>query len=281
MEILNGKKLADNIKDQIVKEIYAMGGNSRPNLAIILVGDRPDSELYVKKKEQEAKKVGVDTHLYRCGADTDEREIFDMIDCLNKDSEIDAILVQLPLPSGFDTDGIIRAIDPAKDVDRFHPDNIIPITDSCGPNRILPPLFSVVNEILCHANCNLAGQQALVLANSDLFSKSLAKVLSCQGARAEGLKPDSPELLEKTSAADILITLVGRPKFITGEMVKKGAIVIDIGISRDQGTTVGDVDFESVKKKASLITPVPGGTGPMTIAFLFKNCLELYKARRC
>lgn len=279
MNIIDGKKLADNIKDNLVKEIFALGDNQRPNLAIILVGDRPDSELYVKMKEQEAKKVGVDTHIYRCEKNIPEREIFDMIDCLNKDDLIDAILVQLPLPQGYDTDGIIQAIDPEKDVDRFHPDNIIPITDSCGPGHILPPLFSVVSEILCHADCNLSGKRVAIVCNGEVFGKSLAKVLNCQGADAEMVKPDSPNLKQALSLADIVVTLAGRPRFIKAEMVKQDAVIIDIGISRDQGTTVGDVDFENVKKKASYITPVPGGTGPMTIAFLFKNCLELYKKR--
>lgn len=278
--IIDGKKYASEIKDRVVKEIFALGDNKRPNLAIILVGNRPDSELYVKMKEREAKKVGVDTHVYRCEDNISEREVFDMIDCLNNDNLIDAILVQLPLPAGFDTDGIIRAIDPGKDVDRFHPDNLEPILTTCSPNHILPPLFEVVNDILCRTNCNLNESRAMVVSNSDVFGKSLAKVLTCQGALAEAVKSNDKDLKVKMQQADIVISVVGKSKFIKKDMIKKDAIVIDIGISRDQGSTVGDVDLEDVKEKVGYITPVPGGTGPMTVAYLFKNCLELYKKRK-
>lgn len=291
--IIDGKLLADKIKDEIVREIVQINYGlekaawQRPNLAIILIGDREDSRLYVEMKEREAKRVGIDTHIYRCAADTPEREIFEMIDYLNKDELIDAILIQLPLPDGFDTDGLILAIDPAKDVDGFHPDNTEIILkyceneQTCPPElqrrRVMPPVLASVLEMLKSINCDLAGKQACVIANSDIFGQSLAKVLECRGAKTIISKADDEDLKNKTKKVDILISAVGRKNLISAEAVKSGAIVIDIGITKEGKKICGDIDFENVKKIAGYITPVPGGVGPMTIAMLFKNTLELYK----
>lgn len=252
----------------------------RPNLAIILVGEREDSLLYVNLKEQEAKKVGIDTHLYKCPSEIPEPEIFEMIRYLNEDEAVDGILVQLPLPDGYDTDGIIRAIDPAKDADRFHPDNLAPLLQTCSLDGLLPPLFSVVFRIMDELRLNPAGKRGVVVSKSDIFGKSLALVLKCKKMETKAVHPDDKELARKTADADLLVSIVGRPGLITGEMVKKDAVVIDMGISREDGKTEGDVDFESVKDKVSAITPVPGGVGPITIAMLFRNTLELYKQRK-
>ena len=284
--------MAGKIEDEIVREICEMNKVSRPekqmprlperrpNLAIILVGEREDSILYVNLKEQEAKIVGIDTHVYRCAADTPEREIFEMIDYLNKDDLIDAILVQLPLPSGFDTDGIIAAMDPAKDVDRFHPKNLEILLKSCDHAQVMPPVFGAVLEMLESIGCEPKGKRARIIANSEIFGKSLAKVLACAGAEAETVKADDKNLADKTGRADILITAAGKPGFIKKEMIKKDAVIIDIGITKKGKKVMGDADFDSVEEKAGYITPVPGGVGPMTIAMLFKNTLELYKRRR-
>ena len=274
---INGKLIADKIKDKVAKEIFELGGSKRPNLAIILVGNRDDSKLYVDLKEKEAKKVGIDTHVYRCADNTHEPEIFSMIDYLNKDKAIDAILVQLPLPKNYDTDGIILAIDPRKDVDRFHPDNLEKLLRTCNHREVMPPVFRVVIKILKEIKFDIKNKKVCVLANSDIFGKSLVNVLSCLGADAQTHKPDEKKLSEKTQEADVLITAVGKAQFIKKDMIKKGAIIIDIGISREQGKIYGDVDFDDVKEKAGFITPVPGGVGPMTIAMLFENVLELYK----
>lgn len=292
VKLIDGRKLAEKIKDNIVKEIIRLGSQPeltraqniirmpRPNLAIVMVGQRPDSALYVKLKEKEAKKVGIDTHLYKCDAQIDEREIFSLIECLNQDDLIDAILVQLPLPAGFDTDGVIRAIDPAKDVDRFHPDNLEILFKTCQHDEIMPPVFAVVLEILKSINYDLSGRKVCLVVNSDIFGRGLAKVLICRGAQQVDLvKPSDKNLSARTKQADVLITAIGQKHFIKKNMVKDGAVVIDIGITREGKRVYGDVD-PRVGDKAGYLTPVPGGVGPLTIAMLFKNTLALYKQRR-
>ncbi len=284
-QIIDGKKLAEKIKDNIVKEILELNNNKpdcphRPNLAIILVGDREDSKLYVNLKEKEAEKVGIDIHIYRCPENTPEKKILEIVECLNNDELIDGILVQLPLPTGFDPNKIITTINPAKDVDCFHPENLKITLGSCNHHHILSPVFSAVLEMLKSINCQLKGKQVCIIANSDIFGKSLAKILACRGAKAETIKASDKNLKEKTVKADILITAVGQPKFIKKSMIKKGAVIIDIGITKKGKKIHGDVDFTQVKDKASYITPVPGGVGPLTIAMLFRNTLELYKKQK-
>jgi methylenetetrahydrofolate dehydrogenase (NADP+)/methenyltetrahydrofolate cyclohydrolase len=284
MKIIDGEALANKIKDEIVKDVekYCQAtkiNGQRPNLAIILIGKREDSCLYVDLKEKEAKKVGIDTHLYRCPENITEGEVLDMIEHLNKDSLIDAILVQLPLPKGFDTDGIIRAIDPIKDVDRFHPNNLEELFRTCNHTHVMPPVFEVILEILKSINYNIRDKKVIIVVNSDIFGKSLAKVLGCRGARTVMIHGDDKNLKSKTQEADVLITAVGKPGFIKGDMIKKGVVIIDIGITKKGKKVYGDVDFEDIKDKAGYITPVPGGVGPMTIAMAFKNTVELYKRR--
>jgi len=282
-KIIDGKKLAEKIKDGIVKEILSLDKNShitRPNLAIILIGERPDSELYVSLKEREAKKVGIDTHLYKCAENISELEILEMIKCLNEDKTIDAILVQLPLPVGIDTDTIILALDPAKDVDGFHPDNLEKLLTSCDAPDLMPPVLATVLEMFEDISYDIKDKQVGVISNSEIFGHTLAHVLKCHGAKTEVVKADDKKLAEKTSQADVLITAVGKPKFIKKEMIKKDAVIIDVGISKLGDKFFGDVDFDDVDEKAGYITPVPGGVGPMTIAMAFKNTLEIYKRRR-
>lgn len=276
VKIINGKNLAERIKNEVAAEIFKLKG-LRPNLAIILVGDREDSVLYVNLKEKEAKTVGIDTHIYRCPADVTEREIYDTIDFLNKDQAIDAILVQLPLPDGFDTDGIIRALDPAKDVDRFHPNNLKALLSGCDRNDVTPPLLSVILEMLKSIDYDVKEKKVCVIANSEIFGKSVKKVLECFGGKVVVANFNDSDLMEKTTMADLLITAIGKPRFINKEMIKEKAVIIDIGIAKEGEKIYGDVDFEAVKEKADFITPVPGGVGPMTIAMLFKGTLELYK----
>jgi len=281
--IIDGKMMAEKIKDEVVRDIERLCGASklmgeRPNLAIILVGEREDSALYVKLKEKEAKKVGVDTHLYKCPADINEREIFAMIDFLNKDESVDAILVQLPLPDGFDTDGIIAAIDPRKDVDCFHSENIEKLFQ--GVDVLLSPVYATVLKMLEETRVDLTKKTAVILGNSDLFGKGLVRILEKKNILAQFIKVSDDNLFAALKKADIVITAVGQPDLVTAEMVKNGVIVIDIGIVRVGDKVVGDVDFTGVQKKADFITPVPGGVGPMTIAMLFKNVVELYKRKK-
>ncbi|MFH1522816.1 MAG: bifunctional 5,10-methylenetetrahydrofolate dehydrogenase/5,10-methenyltetrahydrofolate cyclohydrolase [Patescibacteria group bacterium] len=277
-KIIDGKILAEVIKDKLVKEIVKLK-EARPNLAIILIGEREDSKLYVSLKEKEAIKIGIDTHVYKCPVNAPGQEIFDMISCLNNDNLIDAILVQLPLPKGFDTDGIIQAINPAKDVDRFHPANLEILFKTCDHAQVMPPVHAVVLYMLESIKFDLKNKQACIISNSDIFGKSLAKVLECEQAKVKLTNIDDKNLNKITSQAEVLITAVGKPEFIKKEMIKKDAVIIDIGITKQGKKVIGDVDFEDVKNKASYITPVPGGVGPMTIVMLFKNTLELYKQR--
>ena len=285
VNIIDGKALAEKIKDEIVKEIVKINQGrigdayKRPNLAIILVGEREDSKLYVDLKEKEAKKVGIDTHLYKCNDKISEREILDMIDCLNNDTSVDAILVQLPLPAGFDTDAIIMSINPAKDVDGFHPANLAKLFKTCDNTDIIPPVHEAVIEILKSIAYNLKDKQACLISNSDIFGKSLTHILTCQGAKVAITNVKDKAMAKKTSVADILITAVGKPEFIKKDLIKKDAVIIDIGITKRGKEVVGDVDFNSVKDKAGYLTPVPGGVGPLTIAMAFKNTLKLYKLR--
>lgn len=286
MQIIDGRALAEKIKDEVVEEIA--GGRKgdellncpRPNLAIVLVGEREDSKIYVNLKEREAKRVGIDTHLYKLEENVSEKELLETIAFLNGDDQVDAILVQLPLPSHIDTDKVIQAVNPEKDVDGFHPDNLNMLLGTCDNPPVMPPVFDAVLEALSSIKYELRGEQVCIVANSDIFGRSLAKVMECRGAKAEAVKPDDVKLEDKTREADVLITAVGKPGFIGGDMVKKGAVLIDIGISKEAGKVAGDIDFDDVDDMASFITPVPGGIGPLTIACAFRNAVALFK-RRC
>jgi len=257
----------------LVKKIVKLNGK-RPNLAIVLIGEREDSMLYVKLKEKEAKKVGIDTHLYKCSESTTEKEIIETIKYLNKDKIINGILIQLPLPKKFNTDKIIREINPNKDVDCFHPDNLKKLNKN---NKIISPVFSVVLYILNDINYNFKNKNICIISNSFIFGNNLAKILKQKSVNITVVKFNDKNLQKITKQADILISAIGKPKVIKKEFIKKGAIIIDIGIYKKGKKVYGDVDFNSVNKKASYISPVPRGVGPITIAMLFKNTFELYK----
>jgi methylenetetrahydrofolate dehydrogenase (NADP+) / methenyltetrahydrofolate cyclohydrolase len=283
MQIIDGKKIADKIKDEIVAEILLHNNNdiyapSRPMLAIILVGNRPDSELYVSLKEKEAKRVGVDTTLYRISAGAPEIELEEMIKFLNNDEMTDGILLQLPLPDNFDTDKIVSLMSAEKDVDRFHPDNLKKLL--AGEEELLPPVSQVILEILEDIKYDPAGKSACVIANSEIFGATLAKVLELHGALTKIATPDDEDLRKTASKADILVTAVGKPDLITEEYIKKDAVIIDIGISKEDGKVRGDVSAESVRDKAGYLTPVPGGVGPITIAAALRNTLEIWKEKK-
>ncbi|HBA36265.1 TPA: bifunctional methylenetetrahydrofolate dehydrogenase/methenyltetrahydrofolate cyclohydrolase [Candidatus Falkowbacteria bacterium] len=262
VKIIDGAKLADKIKDRIAREIYEFNG-PRPNLAVVLVGDREDSKLYVSLKERVGKVVGVDTHIYKLAGDSSEKEILEVLDFLNKDVLIDAILVQLPLPSKFDADKIIAAIDSQKDADGFHPRH---------PEYVVSPVLASVLACLESIKFSAVGKTACVLYNSEIFGLSIKEALEKLGLQ---IVPKSQSVV-----ADLLITALGEPQKIKKDMIKEGATIIDIGITKKGDQILGDVDFEDIKDRAGFITPVPGGIGPMTIAFLFKNVLEIYKRNR-
>jgi methylenetetrahydrofolate dehydrogenase (NADP+)/methenyltetrahydrofolate cyclohydrolase len=280
-KIIDGNKIAERIKDEVVKEVLKLNENKvqnaeiRPNLAIILIGDNQESELYVEKKMDQAKKVGIDTHLYRFSNDNSENEIIETIEILNQDDDIDAILVQLPLDKKFNTDKIIETIDPKKDVDCFHP-----INRDRKKDKIISPVYRAVLEVLKEADFEIKNKKVTILLKSEIFGKNLKKILDKKGAQTEILLVDDKQLKAKISEADLLISVLGKPYFFDEKMLKEGAGVIDIGISRDGKKVKGDFNLESAKNRLKFYTPVPGGIGPMTVAFLLKNSLELFKIKR-
>ena len=278
-KIIDGQQIAEKVKDEIALEIFERQDTRRPSLAIILVGERPDSQLYVSLKEKEAKKVGIDTHLYHFDEMVEEQQLMEAIDFLNKDPEVDAILIQLPLPSSLNTDKIVAELDSYKDADGFHPQH---------PEYVLSPVVAAVDYIV--DDLKLSGR-ACIFHRSDIFGETLKKHLETKGltvdllAVGEDENPMTDEILrgrlsETSRQADIVVTALGLPLFLDKEYIKEGATVIDVGINKDHGHVHGDVDFESVIEKAAAVTPVPGGIGPMTIAFLFKNVIAIYNHRQ-
>ena len=272
MKLIDGKQIAKDIIRQVADEIIDQ--KLKVGLAVVLIGNDSASELYVKLKNKACNKVGIDFHLYRFPDDVTTQQVIDGIKFLNEDTDINAILVQLPLPSDLDTKRIITAIDPKKDVDGFHPDNIKKYTN--GQTDFLPGLNEGINILLESTNQSLIDKKICILANSDEFAEPLEKYFINKGYTASHIHLDDKDWIERTKQADILITAVGKPLLITEENIKKDAIIIDVGTNRlTKNTIVGDVDFDSVCEKCSFITPVPGGVGPMTIAMLLKNSVKL------
>jgi len=259
-KLIDGKKIAEQVKTEIAQAIFKLGG-LRPNLAIILVGEREDSSLYVSLKEKQAKSVGIDTHVYKLDKETKEEELLAMINFLNQDELIDGILIQLPLPEQFKADKIIAALSPLKDVDGFHPEH---------PDYIVSPVLAAVQASLDEIDIFNKEKSACLFYNSDVFGKSLTELIIKNGFKILS-KADSQQ-------ADLIVSALGEPNKIKKDMVKDGAAIIDIGITKVDNHVYGDADFNDLKDKISYITPVPGGIGPMTIAFLFKNVLAAYLA---
>ncbi len=275
-EIIDGKKIAEEIKADLAKEIFQ--NFYKPNLAVILVGSDPASQLYVSLKKQAAKKVGIEFHEYLMPENTPQEKILEAIDFLNHDENIDAILIQLPLPNNLNTDKIIQSIDPAKDVDGFHPENIKKLLNN--ETNFIPGLPLGIIKLLESTKENLANKKAVIIAKSEIFYQPLKKLLNNLKVETEIVDPKDKNIKDKTKTADILISAVGLAFFITADMVKDKAIVIDVGTNKVNDYTVGDVDYSSVFEKTSHITPVPGGVGPMTVAMLLYNTLQLYKKNR-
>lgn len=270
---INGRKVARRIEDETRQEIAALGLD--PGLGVVLVGDDPASHLYVKLKRKACERVGIRFELRKFGPDTDETEIIDTVREMNGRDDIDAILIQLPLPEGSDTDRIIRAMDPTKDVDGFHPDNIRQLDDAGGGD--LPGLTEGIIDLIAETGEDLNMKRAVIAANSPTFALPLEMRLRQLGALPEFIRGDAPDITSYFRDADIIITALGRPGLIIGDDIKEGAVLIDVGTTRVGDKVVGDVDAESVKGKASWLTPVPGGVGPVTVAMLLKNLVRLAK----
>jgi len=275
-KIIDGKAIAQSITDRAAQRRDQLGFT--PGLAAILVGDDPASRLYVGLKEKACARVGIHFEKILLPADISETAILAEIAELNGRNDIDAILVQLPLPQPLNEDRIIAALDPAKDVDGFHPDNVDALLR--GRPRLIPGLAAGIMELIGSTGIALAGKTAVTVANSQVFYQPLAKVLTDAGAKTIFAGPNEVGRDGATGLADVLIVAVGRPRLITGAMIKPGAVVIDVGTNRVGDKVVGDVERTSTETTAGHLTPVPGGVGPVTVAMLLSNTVALAAARR-
>lgn len=271
--IIDGAKIAKKIRDKLKKQVSNLV--QKPGLAIILVGSDPASYVYVGLKEQAAKEIGIcfEKDYYQTSISQDV--ILHKISELNSRPDINGILVQFPLPKGFDENKIVQAINQEKDVDGFHPKNIANLL--LGRPVIIPGLALGVVELLKSTKEKLKGKNAVVIAKGNVFSQPVSYLLKQNGLKVTITNPDSDKCLEITKQADVIIVAVGKAKFLIADMVKPGAIVIDVGYNRINNKAIGDVDFEPVSQKASWITPVPGGVGPMTVAMLLNNVLQAFQ----
>lgn len=279
MKLLDGKALASKIEAQIQKEVQELNQKFiYPTLAVILVGDDPASASYVKMKSRACERVGVNTLTFAMPQETQEERLLSKIAQLNKDDKIDGILVQLPLPKHIDTTKVLEAIHPSKDVDGFHALNVGRAT--LGLECFVPATPLGVMHLLKEYDVALRGKDCVVVGASNIVGKPLATLLLNAGATVSICHIDTKDVSAYTKKADIVFVGVGKPNLIIADMIKEGAIVVDIGINRlSDGRLVGDVDFENVSKKCSYITPVPGGVGPMTIATLLQNTLQSAKQK--
>lgn len=276
-QLLSGTDLSKEIKTAIASEIrlYQQKGKRSPGLAVILVGADPASQIYVGNKRKSCEEIGILSQSYDLDENTSEQKLLDLIHTLNTDETIDGILVQLPLPAHIDTTKIIEAIDPYKDVDGFHPYNVgrlsqaIPTLRSCTPYGMM--------KMLEKANIPLPGKHAVVVGASNIVGKPMALELLSAGCTVTVAHKLTQDLAAFVRQADIVVVAVGQPNLIKGEWIKEGAVVLDVGINRVEGKIVGDVEFEKAKVRASFISPVPGGVGPMTVAMLMQNTLQTYK----
>ena len=273
-QIISGKEVALKVRESIkaeVKELFEKTGK-RPGLAVIIVGEDPASQVYVRNKAKGCEEVGFHSEVYRLAENTQMDELLALIEKLNKDENIHGILCQLPLPKHLDETAVILAIDPDKDVDAFHPVNTGKIM--IGNYSFLPCTPAGVMELIASTGVDISGKECVVVGRSNIVGKPQAMLLLQQNGTVTICHSRTKNLAETTKRADILVVAVGRANFITGDMVKEGAIVVDVGINRgEDGKLVGDVHFDSCEKVASYITPVPGGVGPMTITVLLKNTM--------
>lgn len=272
--IINGKEISAAIREEIKAEVQGM--SVRPGLAVVLVGDDPASAVYVRNKSKACADVGIYSEVYRLPEETGREQLLGLIEQLNQSPLIHGILVQLPLPKHLDPEEVIMAIDPAKDVDAFHPVNVGKIM--IGNYDFLPCTPAGVMELLHRSGIEVSGKECVVIGRSNIVGKPQAMLLLHENATVTVCHSKTRDLPSVCRRADILVSAVGKPKFVTADMVKDGAVIIDVGMNRDEnGKLCGDVDFEPVSEKASYITPVPGGVGPMTITMLLKNTVTAAK----
>lgn len=278
--IIDGKAVSAQVKENIKAEAAELKAKGiEIGLAVVIVGDDPASQVYVRNKEKACEYVGFNSYKYALSAETTEEELLALVDKLNNDDKVDGILVQLPLPKHLDDKLIINNIRPDKDVDAFHPVNVGKIM--IGDYSFLPCTPAGVMELIHSTGVVVSGKKCVVVGRSNIVGKPMAMLLLHESGTVTICHSKTQDLKEVCSQADILVAAVGRPKMITADYVKEGAVVIDVGMDRDEnGKLCGDVDFEDCKEKAGYITPVPGGVGPMTIAMLMKNTLTAGKLHK-
>ncbi|MEE1516472.1 MAG: bifunctional methylenetetrahydrofolate dehydrogenase/methenyltetrahydrofolate cyclohydrolase FolD [Lachnospiraceae bacterium] len=272
--IIDGKKISTEIKDETrdkVAELKAQG--KEISLAVVQVGDNPASCVYVRNKKKACEYVGIKSVSHELPEETTEAELLDLIDKLNNDDSINGILVQLPLPAHMDENKVIDAISPYKDVDGFHLMNVGAL--STGQNGFISCTPYGIIQLLKRSNIDIAGKHCVVIGRSNIVGKPMSMLLLRENGTVTVVHSKTQNMKEITKQADILVVAIGKPKFVDDTFVKEGAVVIDVGINRDEDNKIcGDVDYDKVFDKVSAITPVPGGVGPMTIAMLMNNCLE-------
>jgi methylenetetrahydrofolate dehydrogenase (NADP+)/methenyltetrahydrofolate cyclohydrolase len=279
--IIDGKAIAERVQAEVAQQTAELREQAGvvPQLVAILVGDDPASASYVRGKKRACEQAGMKSTVHTLAATTTEQELLALVENCNADPEIHGILVQLPLPKQIRTQRVLDAVSPLKDVDAFHPENVGRIVQ--GRPRFLPCTPHGIQRLLLESNTEVAGAMVVVVGRSEIVGKPMALMLLQKGAGADATvtvcHSRTRNLPEVTRRADILIAAIGSPKFVTADMVKPGAVVIDVGINRVGDKLVGDVDFEAVKEVASAITPVPGGVGKMTIAMLLANTLKAAK----
>ena len=275
--IIDGKKTAAELREELKKKVIELKStyNTVPGLTVILVGEDPPSKIYVKNKEKFAKEVGMNSQVIKYPENVEEKVVLNKIIELNNDKKISGILVQLPLPKHIDKRKVIETILPVKDVDGFHPINVGNLSSGYDSNIPCTPLGCYL--LLKKVEKNLTGKHAVVIGRSNLNGKPMTQLLLKENCTVTITHSKTKDLKAECSKADIIIAAVGRPKLVKGDWVKKGAIVIDVGINKTNTGLVGDVDFDEVSKVAKAITPVPGGVGPMTIACLLNNTVECFK----
>ena len=275
--IIDGKKTAAELREELKKKITKLKStyNAIPGLTVILVGEDPPSKIYVKNKEKFAKEVGMNSEVIRYPEKVEEKVVLNKIRELNNDKKVSGILVQLPLPKHIDKRKVIETILPSKDVDGFHPMNVGNLSSGYDSSIPCTPLGCYL--LLKKVEKNLNGMHAVMIGRSNLNGKPMTQLLLKENCTVTITHSKTKDLKAECSRADIIIAAVGRPKLVKGDWVKKGAIVIDVGINKTDSGLVGDVDFDEVAKVAKAITPVPGGVGPMTIACLLNNTVECFK----
>lgn len=274
--IISGKELSKKIKESIKTTVSCLRteGKRVPGLVTILVGDNPASKVYVANKEKACEEVGIFNDIVTLPEDATEEELLYMINYYNNNTAIDGILVQLPLPKHINTENVLKAIKPKKDVDGFHPENVAKLW--LGQDCIKPCTPQGIMALIDSTDIELQGKHVVIVGRSNIVGLPVAKMCLDRNATVTICHSKTENLKDITSTADILIVAVGKPNFINNSHLKIGVVIIDVGINRVDGKLCGDVDYNSVQKKVSYITPVPGGVGPMTIACLLNNTLECY-----